>query len=502
MTIRELLRSMGDVTMLGGLDERRLDTEASAVCTDSREVKPGAVFIAIQGFRTDGRRFAGDAVRAGAAAVVGEGDAPEGVPEGAWFRVPDARRAAAKIAAAWHGYPSHTMDVYAVTGTNGKTTVATLLHDLLVSLGTPCGLISTVENDVGAGPREPAEHTTPDPLTLHDLLARIRDNGCHTVAMEVSSQALDQHRTDAMLFSVACFTNLTREHLDYHGDMEHYFEAKLHLFELLSANPYGMAAVNIDDPYGLRIVDCLRAHRVTCLTYGTNPDADYRAEDIRTGLDGVRFHLVTRRSGSIDVRSPLLGRHNVSNLLAVFAMAANLGQPLRVLARALGAHPCVCGRLERVPSPPDAPAWFIDYAHTPDALEHALATLREAAPGRLVAVFGCGGDRDRGKRPLMGAAAATLADEVVVTSDNPRSENPDAIIAEILAGIPADARSRVHVEPDRRRAIALAATLVREPGDAVLVAGKGHERGQIFADHTEPFDDHEAVAAALGPVAE
>ena len=389
------------------------------------------------------------------------------------------------------------MDVYAVTGTNGKTTVATLLHDLLVGLGTPCGLISTVETDYGAGPREPSEHTTPDPITLHRALARIRDNGCHAVSMEVSSQALDQHRTDGMLFSVACFTNLTRDHLDYHGSMDRYFEAKLHLFELLSANPYGMAAVNIDDPYGVRLVEWLRTRRIACLTYGTDPAADIRADDIRTGLDGIRFHLSTRRSGSIEVRSPLLGRHNVSNLLAVFAMAANLGHPLRVIARALGAHPCVCGRLERVPAPPDAPAWFIDYAHTPDALAHALQTLREAAPGRLVAVFGCGGDRDRGKRPLMGAAAAELADLVVLTSDNPRSEDPDAILDEILAGIPADARPRVRVEPDRRRAIALAATLARDPGDAVLVAGKGHERGQIFADHTEPFDDHEAVATTL-----
>ena len=495
MTIRELLRAMGDVTLLSGLDEDRLDGEAAALCTDSREVVPGAVFIAIRGFSTDGRRFAAGAIAAGASIVVGEGDPPEGVPPERWFRVPDARHAAARLSAAFHGYPSHTMNVYAVTGTNGKTTIATLLHDLLVAIGTPCGLISTVETDYGAGPREPAEHTTPDPIALHRILSRIRDNGCQAVTMEVSSQALDQRRTDGMLFSVAIFTNLTRDHLDYHGTMEAYFAAKLHLFELLAENPDGMAVVNIDDPYGLRIVDWLRARRIACVSYGFNPAADVRAEDIHTGLDGIRFRLVTRRAGGIDVRSPLLGRHNISNLLAVFAVAIGHGQPLRVLARAIGAHPCVCGRLERIPTPDHPAAWFVDYAHTPDAIDHALATLREAAPGRLVAVFGCGGDRDRGKRPQMGAIAAAGADEVVVTSDNPRSENPDAIIADILAGVPDELRARVHVEPDRRRAIALAATLARAEGDAVLVAGKGHERGQIFADRVEPFDDHEAIAA-------
>ena len=497
MTIRELLRSLGDVTLLDGLDERLLDTEAAGLCTDSREVRPGSVFVAIGGFRVDGRRFAAGALRAGAAVVAGEGDAPEGVPAGRWFRVSDARHAAAKLSAAWNGYPSHTMDVYAVTGTNGKTTVATLVHDLLVSLGVPCGLISTVENDYGAGPREPADHTTPDPIALHRALARIRDNGCRAVAMEVSSQALDQRRTDGMLFSVACFTNLTRDHLDYHGTMERYFESKRHLFELLAENPYGIAVVNLDDPHGAGLVDWLRARRVACVTYGEAAEADVRAEDVRTGLDGVRFRLVTARHGSVEVHSPLLGRHNVSNLLAVFAMASHLGHPLRVVARVLGAHPCVCGRLERIPAPGDSPAWFVDYAHTPDALDHALRTLREAATGRLVAVFGCGGDRDRGKRPQMGAVASAIADEVVLTSDNPRGEEPGAILADILAGVPEEARGRVRVEPDRRRAIALAARLVRGAGDAVLVAGKGHERGQIFADRTEPFDDHEAVTAVL-----
>ncbi len=502
MTIRELLRSMGDVTLLTGLDESRLDAEAGELCTDSRQVGPNGVFIAIHGFSTDGRRFAGAAVEAGAAIVVGEGDPPEGVPADRWFRVPDARRAAAKLSAAFHGYPSHTMNVYAVTGTNGKTTVATLLHDLIVGLGTPCGLISTVEIDYGAGPREPAEHTTPDPIELHKILARIRNNGCRSVTMEVSSQALDQRRTDGMLFTVAVFTNLTREHLDYHGTMEAYFAAKLHLFELLSENPDGLAVVNIDDPWGLKLVDWLRARRIACVSYGFHPAADVRAEDVQTSLDGVRFHLVSRRAGSIDVHSPLLGRHNVSNLLAVFAIAIGHGNPLRVIARVLGSHTCVCGRLERIATPAHPAAWFVDYAHTPDALDHALATLREAAPGRLVVVFGCGGDRDRGKRPQMGAIAAAGADEVVVTSDNPRSENPDAIIGEILAGVPAEQRGRVHVEPDRRRAIALAATLARAAGDVVLVAGKGHERGQVFADHVEPFDDHEAVASAAQTMAD
>lgn len=499
MTIRELLRAMGDVTMLDGLSEPVLDSDAAAPCTDSRAVVPGSVFVAIAGFTHDARRYAAAALAAGAAVVVGEGDPPDGVPADRWFRVDSARRAAAKLSAAWHGYPSHTMDVYAVTGTNGKTTVATLLRDTLEALGTHTGLLSTVVNDYGAGEREPAEHTTPDPVALHAALARIRDNGCTAVSMEVSSQALDQRRTDGMLFAVAAFTNLTRDHLDYHGDMERYYRAKLHLFELLAENPYGLAAVNIDDPYGLRLVDWLRARRVACVTYGLTPAADFHAENIRTTLSGTRFLLVTRQGGSVETSTPLLGLHNVFNLLAIFAMLANCGRPLRTIARALAHHPCVCGRLERVPTPGHPAAWFVDYAHTPDALQHVLETLRPLTPGRLAVVFGCGGDRDRGKRPEMGRVAASLADLAIVTSDNPRSESPDAILADIRAGIPDDAPASVRFEPDRARAIALAASLANAPGDAVLVAGKGHERGQIFADRTLPFDDHEVIIAACRP---
>ena len=500
MTVRELLRAMGDVTLLDGLDESVLDAAAADLCTDSRRVTPGAVFVAITGLTHDARDDAAGALASGASIVVGEGPPPPDVPAGRWFSVPSARRAAAKLSAAWHGYPSHTMDVYAVTGTNGKTTVATLLHDLLNALGTPSGLISTVETDFGAGQRAPSEHTTPDPLALHAILARIRDNGNSAVCMEVSSQALDQRRTDGMLFAVAAFTNLTRDHLDYHRTMEAYYKAKLHLFELLAENPYGLAVINLDDPYGRTLVEWLRARRIATVTYGLDPAADIRAEDIRPSLDGTRFRIVSRQSGSIQFHTRLLGRHNVSNLLAIFGMVANKRLPLRVIAHALGDHPCVCGRLERVDTPAHPAAWFVDYAHTPDALEHVLKTLRETAPGRIAVVFGCGGDRDRGKRPLMGRIAAELADFAIATSDNPRSESPQAILDDIRAGIPSPSRADVRFEPDRARAIALAATLANAPGDAVLVAGKGHERGQIFADRTEPFDDHDAIRRACSPL--
>ena len=495
MTVRELLRAMGDVTLLDGIDETALDAEAAALCTDSRAVVPGAVFVAISGFTRDARSFAAPALAAGALVVVGEGEPPDGVSKGRWFPVESARRAAAKLSAAWHGYPSHTMDVYAVTGTNGKTTIATLLHDVLNELGNPCGLLSTVETDYGNGEREPSEHTTPDPVTLHAALARIRDNGCRSVCMEVSSQALDQRRTDGMLFAVAAFTNLTRDHLDYHGDMEAYYQAKLHLFELLGENPYGLAVINLDDPVGPRLVEWLRAHRITSVTYGLSSDADLRAVDIRPTLEGTRFRILTRQGGSIEFSTPLLGRHNVLNLLAIFGMLANGGYSLRVIAHVLSKRPCVRGRLERVPLPSHPATWFVDYAHTPDALEHVLDTLRETTNGRIAVVFGCGGDRDKGKRPQMGRIAAEKADIAIVTSDNPRSESPEAILEDIRAGIPVDARADVRFEIDRAKAIALAAALANAPGDAVLVAGKGHETGQIFADHTAPFDDHEAILA-------
>ncbi len=492
MTVQDMLWSLGDVGILSGLDEEILEREVVNVTDDSRAVVPGSLFVAVPGVTVDGRRFAASAIAAGAVVAVGEGDRPSDVPAGRWVRVESARFAISKCASAFYGYPSQTLDVYAVTGTNGKTTVATLLHEVLASLDGKSGLISTVAVDYGDGEREEAEHTTPDPLTLFGMIARMRDAGCRSICMEASSHALDQRRTDGMLFTVAAFTNLTRDHLDYHGDMESYFLAKRHLFELLVLNADGMAVVNIDDEWGRKLVAWLEEYGVPRVTYGLDPAADVRAAHIERGLDGMRFDVITKRGGSAPLRTPLFGTHNVQNLLCVVAMAGIIGHPLRDVTRALGACRPVCGRLERVPRAGSRAAWFVDYAHTPDALERVLKALRPETKGRLFAVFGCGGDRDRGKRPQMGRIAAEFADRVFLTSDNPRSERPESILEEISAGVPEALRGKVTEEVDRREAIRLAAREAGE-GDIVLVAGKGHEKGQIFADRTVPFDDHEEI---------
>lgn len=485
MTFARLFEELPFASVPAGLAH----AEVADLCIDSRRVVPGALFMAVPGTAVDGANYAAAALAAGAAAVAGEGRALAGVPDERWISVPDARRAVALLAAAFHGHPDRDLDLYGVTGTNGKTTTATVLRAVLEAAGIPCGLVSTVcclmgDRDI------PANQTTPDATVLQSYLAEMRAAGCRAASLEVSSHALMQHRVAGLRFAAAAFTNLTRDHLDYHGTMESYGLAKRRLFEQLGENPDGLAVVNLDDPWGHELLAWLRESAIPAVTYGLDAAADFRAESVVLDVRRTRFRLVTP-AGRVDIESPLLGRHNVHNLLAVAGLASRAGVSLARLAATLATEPPVRGRLERVATPHPA-TLFVDYAHTPDALENVLRTLREVTTGRLVVVFGCGGNRDRGKRPQMGRIAFDLADIAVVTSDNPRGEQPSDILDAIVAGMPAR-DPKIVVQADRREAIRLALGLATESCDVVLVAGKGHETYQIFADRTVHFDDREEL---------
>jgi UDP-N-acetylmuramoyl-L-alanyl-D-glutamate--2,6-diaminopimelate ligase len=460
--------------------------EIGGVCCDSRKARAGDLFVAIRGTRDEGLRHVEQALARGVAAVAAEIPPP---PAGArWVQVREARSALALLACAIHGHPSHALAVHGVTGTNGKTTTAWLTRDLLAAAGRRTGLISTVQYAYGERVIA-ASRTTPDACELQELLAAMRNDGCEAVVMEVSSHALDQQRTGGLRFAAAAFTNLSRDHIEYHGDFEAYFAAKLRLFEQLAAeNPGAPAIVNGDDPYGRRLLARLPDLGLRPVVYGFDPTAAIRAAEARLDAAGSRFRLIAPQ-GEVEVAARLLGRCNIYNMLCAAGLALNAGVPLNVIAATLGQTQPRWGRLEKVVTPLPA-SIFVDYAHTDDALEKALTTLREIAARRLVVVFGCGGDRDRAKRPLMGRVAAALADKAIVTSDNPRTEDPAAIIDEIVAGIPAGAD--VTREPDRRAAILAGLRTVGE-GDVLLIAGKGHETYQEFAHRVVPFDDREQV---------
>lgn len=475
-----------------------------AVQTDSRLVRPGDAFVAVKGAARDGAQFVSAAIAAGAARVFSEDPAPLDLPPGvAWERVPDSRAAAAALACEDAGHPSRRLAVFAVTGTNGKTTVANLVRRALEASGVPCGLLSTVENDphpLSSPAPVPAPTTTPGPVELQHLLRDAAANGCRAVSMEVSSHALDQRRTDGTLFRCAVFTNLTQDHLDYHRTMVAYGAAKKRLFfPDGAAVPPLSAAVNVDDLFGAHLAADLASRRSPPVVgYGFSDRADVRVSSLSLSREGMEFDLsAPGRVSPLRVRSRLLGRHNALNLAAAFSAALCAGIAPEAAAAALAEAPPVRGRLEPVKVPGSPASFFVDYAHTPDALANVLRTLRELVGpgGRLFAVFGAGGDRDRTKRPLMGGVCAAGADRLVVTSDNPRSEDPGAILRDILAGIPAEAAARTETEPDRAAALRLAVRLADRPGDVVLVAGKGHETYQIFADRTIPFDDREALLA-------
>ena len=469
--------------------------DIAGLAYDSRKVRPGDLFIALPGAHDDGARFLPDAIQRGAVAVLHQGSPlPVGIPA---IRVPDARGAMAAAAAVFHGDPTRALDVIGVTGTNGKTTVAFMVRHLLEAAGTPCALVGTVRYE-WAGHSVAADRTTPEAPDLQRIFAETRDAGQRAAVMEVSSQGLCARRLDGVRFSAAVFTNLTPEHLDYHRDMEHYYAAKRLLFESLATDDgHAPAIVNVDDAYGLRLAgEPFLSGRTIRFSLDASSSAEIRAESVTCAPDATTFRLRTPW-GDADVRLPLIGRHNVANALAAVAVAGVRGIPIATIAAALHTMPGVPGRLERVDDPVGGRHLFVDYAHTPDALENILRTLRELVrpPARLWCVFGCGGDRDPTKRPVMGRIAAQLADATVLTSDNPRNESPDAILREIRSGM--DARPPAAVIPDRPAAIRETLRLAR-PGDLVVVAGKGHETYQEgIHGHRIPMDDRALLRDAL-----
>jgi len=463
------------------------DLEVADVTHDSRRCGPGSLFVAIPGLATDGNRFVEAARKKGAVAVCSE-EPPSG--EGAWVRVEDARAALATLSAAILGDPARSLELVGVTGTNGKTTTTYLLDSALRAAGQTVGLVGTVEYRVGNRVAE-AVRTTPESSDLQALLREMVDAGCRRAVVEVSSHSLALKRVHGLEFAVAVFTNLTRDHLDYHGDMDAYFAAKKLLFtDHLRAD--GRAVLNLDDE---RTPDLARASRGKVWTYSlADPRADVLAEDVRLSLEGTRFRARTP-VGVLEVETPLLGAFNVQNALAALGAGLALGLPPDAVQRGIATLRGVPGRMERVDAGQDFTV-LVDYAHTDDALKNLLETVRGLGPRRVITVFGCGGDRDRTKRPLMGAVAARLSDVVVVTSDNPRSEPPEAILEEIRRGIPPSRAADTLVIPDRRDAIAKALEMGRE-GVVVVIAGKGHEPYQVLRDRTVPFDDRQVARDVL-----
>jgi len=448
--------------------------ELSALAYSTDSVTPGALFFCVPGFTRDGHDFAPEAVERGAVALVTQRRLDVGVPE---VVVDDVRAAMGPAAARFYGDPTATLDVVGITGTNGKTTTAFLVRHLLEAAGRQTGLLGTVKRVVG-GVEEDVERTTPEAIDVQHTFRRMVDGGDRAAAMEVSSHALELGRVAGIRFACRVFTNLTQDHLDFHETMEAYFAAKRSLFE----EP-GASVVNVDDEYGRRIAAALP----DAITFGIENVADYRARDIEFDFTGSRFTLDTP-DGPLQLRSPLPGLFNVQNVIGAVAAVRSLG----VDEIGLEGFPRVPGRFEPVDED-QAFGVLVDYAHTPDSLENVLRAARELADGRLHVVFGAGGDRDRGKRPLMGEAARRLADRVLVTSDNPRSEQPEAIIEEIMEGAGAGAEREV----DRRRAIGRAIEEA-EPGDVVVIAGKGHEQGQEFENgRKEQFDDVTVAREAL-----
>ncbi|MEW6749505.1 MAG: UDP-N-acetylmuramoyl-L-alanyl-D-glutamate--2,6-diaminopimelate ligase [Candidatus Latescibacterota bacterium] len=464
-----------------------LDVPIGKVECDSRSVSPGDLFVAVRGGQErDRHQFVPDAVARGAAAVVVEDEADTG--SATCVVVPNCRAVACRMAACACGHPSRRLGMLGVTGTNGKTTTALLLRQVLESAGVPCGYVGTLGRIV-AGGLEPLCNTTPEAPELQRHLQAMVEADRRAAALEVSSHGLALERVAGIDFRVAVFTNLSRDHLDFHGTEERYFAAKARLFEGLDPARGARAVINADDPAGGAL---LARTRAPVLTYGWDEGAQVRVLAMHTRAAGMRLDLQTP-AGTARVDSALMGRFNACNVAAAVAGALAFGLELPQACAGIGRLERVAGRFERVVAGQDFLV-VVDYAHTPGGLETVLETARELTRGRLICVFGCGGDRDRGKRPLMGRVAAALADLVVLTSDNPRGESPSAIIAEIAAGVPAGAAT--HTEPDRRRAIAWALGEARG-GDLVLLAGKGHETVQIVGDRRLPFDDTEVARQVL-----
>jgi UDP-N-acetylmuramoyl-L-alanyl-D-glutamate--2,6-diaminopimelate ligase len=502
MKLSQLLKGIAEYELHGDGSGR-----ISGLTCDSRTVFPGTLFFALRGVKTDGHCFIPAAVRSGAAAVVLEDAAcaPQGIP---WVHVTDGRAAMAQVAAEFFGNPTLKLPLVGITGTNGKTTTTYLIEAILKAANIPTAVLGTINYRFGSTHIE-ASHTTPESTELQAAFRQLADAGARAFVMEVSSHALEQKRVDGCHFDVAVFSNLTRDHLDYHKTMESYLESKQRLFsELLhptADKPLRYAAVNMDDPYGAVI-----AGSAACpvITYGVKFKGDVQAVDVALSVDGLGGTLVTPK-GAVSFASRLLGRFNLSNILAAASTGIALDLPLDAIKTGIEGHTTVPGRMERVGNTRGV-TLLVDYAHTGDALENVLSTLKELATARIITVFGCGGDRDQGKRPIMGTIAAQLSDLTIVTSDNPRTEDPLAILAQVRDGItPLGIREYVQdqlsggfsekgfiVRENRRDAIRLAVRLAR-PGDIVLLAGKGHEDYQIIGKTKHHFDDREEAANAF-----
>jgi UDP-N-acetylmuramoyl-L-alanyl-D-glutamate--2,6-diaminopimelate ligase len=473
MRLDELVAAAGDSRVVGDPA-----TEIADLAYESRKAGPGTLFFCVVGKRRDGHEFAAQVVAAGAAALVVERELEIGVPQ---VVVPSARAAMAPLAARFYGDPTAELRVVGITGTNGKTTTAFLVREIFEAAGVQAGLLGTVKQVVGGTEKE-VERTTPEAIDLQATFRRMLDSGDRACAMEVSSHALSLHRADAIRFEVALFTNLTQDHLDFHADMEDYFFAKRRLFE---AGP-GTPIVNVDDQYGARL-----AGEFDCVTFSAEgSEADYTAGDVSFDAAGAAFTI----NRELRVRTGLPGHFNVANGLGAFAAARALGVDAKTAAAGLGKAGRVPGRFEPIDEG-QAFSVLVDYAHTPDSLENVLRAARRLTEGRLISVFGAGGDRDRDKRPKMGRAGAELSDLAVITSDNPRSEDPEAIVGEVAGG--AEGAGELEVVVDRREAIALALGRA-EPGDTVVIAGKGHEQGQEFEGGRKvPFDDRDVAREEL-----
>lgn len=499
MVLLELLEGVPVIKLFSSMFGKMVltqDISVHSIQYDSRKVTHGDLFVAIAGTAVDGHAFVESAIGRGAVAVVMQKD--EALPDPFFMHagvikvvVPDSRKALARMSANFYGHPSRKLRLVGVTGTNGKTTTTHLIRSILEVDGTKTGLIGTIGYMIGEE-EIPATHTTPESLELNELLALMVNKGCGAAVMEVSSHSLALSRVFGLEFGGACFTNLTQDHLDFHGTMEEYFRAKRILFENLS--PEACAVTNADDPYGRKIVEGTAART---LTYSRSGPADVQALDVRMSVAGMKM-TVAYNGKTQALESRLTGRFNVENVLAAYVTGIGLGIGEESLGMGISRLPAVRGRFEQIVSPAGWTA-VIDYAHTPDALEKCLRTVRDLLPaekpGRIITVFGCGGNRDRGKRPKMGRIATELSDITVVTSDNPRKEEPGAIIDEVMTGIRSGAA--VHREEDRRAAIAKALAMAR-PGDVVVVAGKGHEDYQVVGEQKHHFDDREEVENFIG----
>jgi UDP-N-acetylmuramoyl-L-alanyl-D-glutamate--2,6-diaminopimelate ligase len=478
MQLKELIAPLKPMSAEGSLDR-----DIVGITYDSRRVTPGMLFVAMPGNRVDGHSFIPNAVDRGAAGIIYQKNGI--VPTRATrIKVADAREALAQAAAVFYDYPSTKLKIIGVTGTNGKTTVAFMVKQILEAAGIKSGLLSTIRYEIGERVI-PAQRTTPESLEVQQMMAQMVRAGCKACVMEVSSHALVQKRVLGVEFDVAIFTNLTQDHLDYHRTMEAYFEAKTRLFtDLKSACKRGAAVINIDDPLGSQLQEKSRLE--VLLTYGLDQSAQLRATQVELGRGGTRLVMETS-AGPMRCLLPLLGRHNIYNAMAATGAGLVLGLNPRCIVEALHTMPPVPGRLEAITQGQPF-AVLVDYAHTDDALRNVLNTLREITPGRLLLAFGCGGNRDAGKRAKMGKVAAELADYTMMTSDNPRKESAVAIAQQIEAGYLQVRTDGYQVELDRRRAIEDIVRMAR-PGDTVLIAGKGHETYQEFEDTIIPFDD-------------